>query len=186
MNPSKKAAVIQRNDRRRKAFDLALQGLSYRQIGTRLGVSRNTIMHDVRAVESELDRMMLEKGKRSRLIAIEKRKKIQHEAWEAWRKSQQPEERTTTKLYPAEVGEDTEQVEEFIRTEIGQAGDNQFLLTILKAAHEQEELEGLHSEEGKKSPYEVNFLGEGPIQVNVCLPDNGRGEPIEQQEISGW
>lgn len=145
-------------ERRQQAARLYMQGLSYEQIGDRLGVHKSQISRDLAKVRQEwresADRATGEwvAQELARLEAIEA------EAWAAWKRSTQDRQTVTKETGPR--GGAMVTVKTTTRTD-GQAGDAALLAKVLDCVKQRREMLGL--DVPKRT--EVSGPDGGPIPV---------------------
>ena len=162
----KKFAIAQR---RQLVTERYLEG-STQTIAQKLGVSQPTVSTDIKAIEKEWRCSALHNFDRCRGMELAKLDHLESEAWQAWRRSQEPVE--TTRV----IQQGTERRAEKRVTQ--QYGDRRFLELILRLHLARRELLGLDpsARSTSASPnvpgqYRPDIWSELMRLVNECQAD---------------
>jgi hypothetical protein len=142
---------------------LYLQRWTQAEIGARLGLSRQQVGYDLAAVrQAWLQSALLDFDARQaqELAAIDR---LEREAWDAWARSKQAREVTTTEQT---TGGDGERTRVAIRKE-QQHGDPRFLAHVQGCVEQRSKILGLYA------PAETRLTGQGggPVRHEVTVDD---------------
>lgn len=121
--------------RRYEAARLYLQGLTYLEIGLKLGVNASTICRDLQAVRKEWLESSIRDFDELKAKELAKLDEIERQAWEGWWRSRQDRE--------TRIVEDSPAGRKSKLRRSGQAGDPRFLTIMLTCARQRQEILGL-------------------------------------------
>nr|BDD46352.1 hypothetical protein 7 [Pseudomonadaceae bacterium] len=89
--PSKKLAI---SKRRREVAELYVQAWTQMAIADRLGIAQSTVSDDLKAIRKEWRESRVRDFDEAVAVELEKIDRLESEAWEAWKRSQEPLENT--------------------------------------------------------------------------------------------
>lgn len=128
------------DQRRGKVAELYVRGHSINAIAEAVGVSKHTVIRDMREVRAQWREQYADTFQRYTLEQIRKIDAVEQEAWEAWQASKQ-DAVTISRKEPSDGDIET------TTTVKGQTGDPRYLEAILRAIERRSKLLGLDAPE---------------------------------------
>jgi hypothetical protein len=152
------ASPAQLQERRRRAEDRYVQGVSIAEIAAELGVSQNVVANDLRCIRIAWTLERASEGDARLELELRKIDRLEREAWRAWVRSQQDLDSTKVSRDGAK-----EKAERTLRK---QSGDPRFLVVVKDCVDRRCRLLGLSATTQKRN------AGEHPLPaIEVVVRD---------------